>query len=224
MFIEFVDGVYTHEQSFGVMGLALGIRMTVVRMGDGGLLVHSPVRPSPELEAAVRKLGEVRHIVGPNLFHHLYLGHWKAAFPEAALWAPPGLAKKRKDLTLDGELGREAPAALAADFDLIAVDGQPLVDERILLHRASGTTILTDQVFHIHDTNWFTTGYLKLCGIHQKVGSSVLLKMGTKDKAAARKSIDRVLGWEFDHLVMAHGELIRDGAREKLRAGMEWLG
>jgi len=224
MLMEFVDGVYTHEQSFGVMGLALGIRMTVLRMGDGGLLLHSPVPHSPELEAAVRKLGEVRHIVGPNLFHHLYLGHWKAVFPEATLWAPPGLTKKRDDLTLDGELGRQAPEALAQDFDLIAVDGQPALDERILRHRASGTVIVTDQVFNIHETNLFTTCYLKLSGIHQKVGSSGLLKMGTRDKAAARASMDRVLAWDFDHLVMAHGELIRDDARDKLREGVSWLG
>ena len=55
-------------------------RMVVVRLGDGGLWVWSPIAPSRELEDAVRALGPVRHLVSPNKLHHLFLGAWKAKF------------------------------------------------------------------------------------------------------------------------------------------------
>jgi hypothetical protein len=79
------DGVWVADAPFSFFGVRLGTRMTVVRLRDGGLFVHSPVPLTPALRAEVDALGSVRHIVAPNIAHHLYVGEWKEAYPDALL-------------------------------------------------------------------------------------------------------------------------------------------
>lgn len=218
-----VDGIWTARVPLTAAGFNLGTRMTVVRLEDGGLVLISPVRLTPELQAAVSDLGPVGHLVSPNIMHHLFIGDWKAAFPEATLWADPALAKKRKDLVIDGVLTDEAPAEWGGELELVNVRGMPMVRERVFLHRASRTVIQTDLVFNLDDRGWWTNSYLSLCGIRGKVGTSYLLKAVTKDKAAAAAGVDAVLAWDFDNLVVAHGDCVVGGAKEQLRAGLSWL-
>src|SRR5512134_1601831 len=97
----FADGVWVDEAPVRFLGMQLRATMTVLRLGDGTLLLHSPVAMAPERRAAVEALGRVAHLYSPNLFHHLRIGDWAAAFPSAKLHAPPGLAKKRPDLRID---------------------------------------------------------------------------------------------------------------------------
>lgn len=218
-----VDGVWTAHQDLTAASYNLGTKMTVVRLTDGGLLLVSPIRLEPELQAEVAALGEVRHLVSPNLFHHMFIGHWKAAFPQALLWGDAALAKKRKDLTIDRELGDEVPEEWAEDLDLVNVRGMPQVRERVLLHRRSRTLIQTDMVFNLDERGWWTDLYLRMCGIKGRVGSSALLKLVTKDKAAAAASIDTVLGWDFDNMVVPHGTHVMGDAKARLRDGLSWL-
>ncbi|HEY8376908.1 MAG TPA: DUF4336 domain-containing protein, partial [Nannocystis sp.] len=63
--------LWTAARPFSLMGLRLGNRTTVVRLRSGGLLVHAPVAPTPELRAALDALGPVEFVVAPNAMHHL---------------------------------------------------------------------------------------------------------------------------------------------------------
>ncbi len=218
-----VDGVWTAHFPLSVMGLRLGTRMTVLRLSSGGLLLVSPVPITEELRAAVDAIGTVEHLVSPNLFHYMYINEWKQAYPEATLWAEAALADKKPEIKIDQVLGDEIPAVWANDLDMINVRGMPAVRERIFLHKGSGTLVQTDMVFNISDAGWMTNAYLSMCGIKGKVGSSYLLKMVTKDKPAAAGSIDEVLAWDFDNMVVPHGDNVVGGAREQLRAGLSWL-
>jgi hypothetical protein len=51
----------------------IGTRMTVIRLGDGSLLLHSPVRIDDATRAAVDALGPVGAVVAPNLHHHFHV-------------------------------------------------------------------------------------------------------------------------------------------------------
>ena len=60
-------GLWTFHQRLAVMGAEIGMRMTVVRLSDGALLVHSPIRLTRDLEQVLASLGRVEHVLAPNL-------------------------------------------------------------------------------------------------------------------------------------------------------------
>ena len=78
--------------------------MTCIRLDDGSLFVHSPVKLDAELRKAVDERGPVRAVVAPNRFHHLFVGEWAAAYPDASVYGAPGLEEKRPDLRFDGSV------------------------------------------------------------------------------------------------------------------------
>lgn len=42
-------------------------------------------------------------------------------------------------------------------------------------------------------------------------------------KAAGRASLERLLTWEFDKLIVAHGQCVDHGARDFVRRAFSWL-
>ena len=85
------------------LGLMVGTRMTVVRLG-GELWIHSPVSITPEMASELDSLGRIRFVIAPNKYHHVFLSEWRANYPEAEFYASPGLKAKRQDISFDGEL------------------------------------------------------------------------------------------------------------------------
>jgi hypothetical protein len=64
-------------------GLALPLRMTVVRLSSGDLWLHSPTRFDGELKREMEKIGPIRHLVAPDIAHWMHLQDWQRACPEA---------------------------------------------------------------------------------------------------------------------------------------------
>ena len=95
--------VVHHPNRF--LGMQFGARMTIIRLPDGSLMLYSPVPISDALAAEIDQLGVVRYLVAPNLFHHLFVADAAARWPAAVLYAPFGLAEKRRDLTIHRTLG-----------------------------------------------------------------------------------------------------------------------
>jgi pimeloyl-ACP methyl ester carboxylesterase len=61
------EGVWIVDSGpMNAMGLKLPVRMTIFRLQDGDLLLHSPTPFSAEVATAVGALGRVRHLVAPN--------------------------------------------------------------------------------------------------------------------------------------------------------------
>src|SRR5215472_17620693 len=66
-----------------VVKAEVGTRMTIVRLRDRGLLLHSPVKLELKLRQALDELGEVRAIVAPSSVHHLFVADYLAAYRQA---------------------------------------------------------------------------------------------------------------------------------------------
>jgi hypothetical protein len=81
------------------------------------LFVWSPIALTAALKQEVGALGAVRCIVFPIRLHHLFLGEWKFADPQARLYASPGLRPKCTDLSFDADLGDMPEPEWAADID-----------------------------------------------------------------------------------------------------------
>jgi hypothetical protein len=218
------EGMWIAGAPLTYMGLHLGTRMTVVRLANGDLWVHSPIALTDELGAAVDALGPVRHIVAPSLYHHLSAGEWHKRYANASFWGPAALAKKRKDLTLTAKLEEAATAPWAGELAPVHVDGC-MLDETVFLHGATRTIVSADLTENFAtSSHWFTRVYLKASGIHGKPGWGRFLRILYRDRAAARKSVDALLALDFDRIVIAHGDIIRSGGKEAIRSTFEFLG
>lgn len=220
------DDLWAVQRPFKVMGL-IGIdsRMTVIRLEDGGLLLHSPVRLDPDLRRALDRLGPVRHLVAPNRMHHLFCADWHAVYPDARLWGAPGLAEKAPALAVDGELGDKAPAAWAKEFDQVLVRGIPALNEVVFRHRRSRTLILTDLVANgSGDEPWGLRLWLRLNGAYGRLATPFEVRfLLCRDRAAVRRDIGRVLGWDVVRIVMGHGAIVARDAKAELQRAFAWL-
>jgi hypothetical protein len=205
-------------------GLEVGTRMTVIRLADGCLLLHSPVALDPQLRDALDSLGPVRFAVAPNRFHHLHAGDVVRAYPEARLWVAPGLEQKRPDLAIEAVLDDEAPAEWRDEVDQVLFRGRPFENEVVFLHRASRTLILCDLAFNFGPRSAPVTRLLmRLLRSYGRFGPSRLDPLLIRDRRAARQALERILAWDFDRVVVAHGEVLESGGPEALRAGYAWL-
>ena len=214
--------LFVTEQPLRFAGLEIGTRMSVVRLRGGQLLLHSPVRLDAGLRSELEALGEVRFLVAPNRFHHLFAGEAAAAYPKAELWGAPGLERKRPDLALR-VLEDQPPPGWADELDQCRVEGFPLVNEVVFFHRSSRTLIATDLAFGVGpDQPLSTRLFLRLGGV-RRFGPTYLERLLARDRTAARRSLERILAWDFSRVVIAHGPVLESGGREALRDSYAWL-
>src|SRR4051794_3156958 len=98
------QGLWTFHQSLSVLGAEIGTRMTIVRLEDRSLLVHSPIRLTADLERRIASLGDVQHVLAPNLDHYFFVPDFKDRYPKACFYAAPGVAPKLPQLRFDALL------------------------------------------------------------------------------------------------------------------------
>jgi hypothetical protein len=220
----FAEGMWVTAGPVRFLGLQLTSTMTVLRLGDGSLLLHSPVAMTSERRAAVEALGPVAHLYAPNLWHHLHIGEWAAAFPSARLHAPEGMAKKRGDLRIDRVLGSTPEPAFAGIVDEQSIGGFRL-KESVLFYRPAGTLVVADLVHNIgRPQHGWTRFYTRTMGFYDRVALSWMLRASAfSDRAAARRSLDELMARPFDRVIVGHGAPIGTGARESLAAAYAWL-
>jgi len=206
------------------LGLSVGTRMTVIRLADGSLLLHSPVVLDAELRRALDALGPVRYAVAPNRVHHLYAGDVATAYPGTRLWIGPGLEKKRPDLRYVAILGDEAPAEWRGQVDQTFFAGRPYENEVVFFHRASRTLVMCDLAFNFGPSAPFSTRiWMSLILSYGRFGPSKLDPLLIRDRAAARASLERILAWDFDRVIVAHGDVLETGGHALLASGYAWL-
>jgi hypothetical protein len=205
-------------------GLEVGTRMTVVRLADGSLLLHSPVELDAPLCASLDALGRVRFAVAPNRVHHLHAGRVAERYPDVRLWVAPGLDRKRPDLAIVAVLGDEAPVEWRGQVDQVFFRGRPYENEVVFFHRVSRTLLLCDLAFNFGpQAAWPTRWLMRLLRSYGRFGPSTLDPWLIRDRSAAQASLERILAWDFDRVVVAHGDVLEHGGREALRQGYRWL-
>jgi hypothetical protein len=215
--------LWVAESPLRFLGIEVGARMTVVRLPAGELLLHSPVRATPELVREVRRVGEVAHLIAPNRLHHLFVAEWKREFPEASIHVAPGVEKKRPDLSISGLLSDQPDAGWAGSLDQVLLRGVPKMNETAFFHRTSGTLIGTDLAFNVGPSSPpLTRAAFRCLGCYGRLSPSIFERLLTSDKQAFGRSLDRVMDWPFDRVVVAHGEVTETGGREELERGYAW--
>jgi hypothetical protein len=204
-------------------GVKLPARMIVVGLDDG-LWVHSPIAIDDALAAELDALGPVRHLVAPNCFHHLHLGPASERWPDARVYAPTGLRAKRPDLRIDEELSEDARPWGEA-IEVVRIAGAPKMEEFVFVDRGSRTLLLCDLMFNVHESPGVMGKLvLRIMGTWGRLNQSRLWRKLTEDRAAARRSCERLLELEFARVVVSHGRVEEGGdVRERVREGLAWM-
>jgi Domain of unknown function (DUF4336) len=161
------DRIWTFDQLQGILYVAVPIRMTIVRLDEGGLLVYAPVAPTAECIRLVRELetqwGAVKYIVLPTisgLEHKVFVGPFARKFPLVQVYVAPQQWSFPVNLPLSWlgfPIGRthvlpeeswEAPFGSQFDYAIL----QPIrlgigtFGEVAFLERRSQTLLVTDTV------------------------------------------------------------------------------
>jgi hypothetical protein len=222
--VALCDGIWLLRGPLRMLGLNLGSTMAVLRLPDGGLLLWSPRPCTPALRAAVDALGPVAHLVAPNLMHHLSVGDWAAAYPDAKVHAAAGLARKRPDLRVDRTLGVGAAGGLGDALIERPIDGFRL-QETALFHVPSGTLLLTDLVHNVgRPTERWTALYARAMDFYDKVALSRMLRWTAfSDRRAARRSVDGLLALPLQRAVLGHGAPLEVEVAPSLAAAWQFL-
>lgn len=220
--VKVAEGIYCAESEMKMGGgVRMNTRMTVVRLANGELFVHSPIRMDEAIAKEVQALGEVGHIVSPNRFHHLFFGPCAEKFSKARTHGPPGLAEKVPALRVDEVLSDTAPQAWTEEIEQLVVQGAAKMSEVVFYHRPTKTLIVSDLFFNIvNPANFATKVLLTFTGARGKLAKSRVWSMMKDDNAAFEASVRKVLAWDFDTLIMAHGDVVEKNAAEKARAVM----
>lgn len=207
------------------LGFGYPTRMALIKLSDGRLFIWSPIALSAALKREVDALGPVHFLVSPNRLHHLFLAEWKSAYPQARLYASPGLRKKRKDLAFDAELADGPEPEWAADIDQVAVRGSPLTEIEFF-HRARGTAIFADLIQNF-PSDWFGgwRGVVaRLDGIcAPNPGAPREWRASFLNRPAARAALQRILAWPIDRVLIAHGEPAIGHGAVFVRRAFAWL-
>jgi hypothetical protein len=216
------DQIWLKEYPVHYAGCDFNARMTVIRLSDDQVMLHSPCEIEPHIKAELEKLGEVAYIVAPGSYHYFYVSSAQAAFPEAETFICPGIERKRADIEFDWILGDRPPLSWECDLDQLLVRGNKYIWEVAFLHKPSDTLILVDLVENITDqtegVNWVLRFWWKSVfhmWNHPKPAPEY--QLGWKDKRAATRSLERILAWDFVRVIIAHGDLIESNAKEVVR-------
>jgi Domain of unknown function (DUF4336) len=217
----FVPGaLWVREYGVRLGGARFNARMTVIKLRSGEILIHSPCAFDDALTAEVAALGRVAAVIAPGNLHWLHVRSCQRAFPGARTYICPWVDKRARGLAFDFVLGDEAPPLWADELAQIALSGTRFMREVVFFHRASRALILVDLVENFTaatpGTNLFLRILFRAVGMWNRPSPAPEYRFGWGDKARVRDCLNRILAWDFERVIVSHGDLITRDARERV--------
>jgi hypothetical protein len=219
------DNLWIASRPLPLLAGDIGTRMTVIRLPDGGLFLHSPVRLDDPTKQALDAIGPVRCVVAPSKVHYFFVPPYRDAYPGARTFGAPGLAEKRAELRFDATLGDEPAPEWSGTIDQHVFRGAPLLNEVVFFHRATRTLLLTDLAFNMTTPpRGRARVFTFLIGATGRFGPHRLVRTLIRDRRAARESLQKILAWDFDRVTVTHGEVVETGGKQRLADAFAFLG
>lgn len=212
------------------LSMLLPTRMTVIRLGDGDLFIHSPTPLSPELaEELERWAGYPRWIVGPNRLHYWWIPQWHGAYPQAEVYLAPRIREQsagRVDFAAQ-QLDRECGYPWDGEITTLPITGN-FMTEVVFFHHRTRTLILTDLIenFEPGKTNSRLMRWLiRIGGVRDPDGGMPRdMRVAFRPhKAALRAALERMIAWNPERIILAHGRWYAHAGAYELRRAFRWL-
>jgi hypothetical protein len=195
---------------------ALGIdfkrNVTLLRLGDGRLIIHSSGPFTEQDVANIRHFGQPAWLVEATLMHDTFAKDGHKAFPDLPYLAPEGCAEASGIPT---QRFCPPPSDWAGKIDVFKLDGVRS-NEHALFHRPSRTLIVADLFFSFpKDTHGWPRFFVRhFMRLPRLFGISAFFRLFMlRDKAALKNSLSAVLSLDFERLVVGHSEPIEKDAK-----------
>ncbi len=147
----FNDQIWIYEYPVRYAGIDLFGRMTVIKLANGELLIHDPCKIDATVKQEINSIGDVKYIVAPGSYHHLFVTNFQKEYPNAETYLCPGLERKRSDIKFDWILGNKADPRWSNTLEQVLVQGTKYIWEVAFFHKPSKTLILVDLLENIGD-------------------------------------------------------------------------
>lgn len=214
---------------YGPLRMPFSTRMTVIRLPDGRIWVHSPVAPEPELCRDVAALGPVAFLISPNRLHYAWLAAWRRAFPGAVTAGVASqLAWDGTPLDVDFDLGSPGPFPWSESIGQRLVTGG-VFSEAVFCHLPTRTLVLTDLIENFELDRVTCLGLrllLRATGPLDPHGTAPpdMRFSFRRHRPALRAALAQMRAWAPERIILAHGRWYpSDGMRELERA-FRWVG
>ena len=228
--IGIVDGPLEYLRTAGLrVPLPFSTRMTVVRLKNGDLFLHSPIAFNATLAAQLQSMGTIRHLVSPNQFHYAHIGEWARAYPDAVTWASRGARARARargiDVQFKRDLGVDAPDEWRDEIEQVAVPGG-IFEEIVFFHTISKTLILADTILNLEleklrqpwrFATWLTGMYYPNGQLF--FGMRLPLHL---QRRKTRVAVEKMLSWWPERIVLSHGRCFETDGEAVLRRVFSW--
>jgi hypothetical protein len=245
---QLTPDITTFSAPFRRSGLAeIGIRMSAIKLPSSDLIIYNPIDPSPQIQQTLNSLGRVSHVVLPNIVHHIHLEKFMETYPQATILGPEGMAAKHKKWQNqivelkkgDSKLNRGEKCLWdnnLVDFSYFPGFGNK---EIWIFHRPSGALFLADMLYNLPATEQYSAAnpehkksFEEKGFLQQKVDKNMnpdtnwvtnmqwaLNKNDEELRGGLEKAINQ---WKPQIIVPEHGDVIKEGALEKLKKVFNW--
>ena len=216
------DNLWLFPYPLRLLGADLRRNVTVMRLASGDLVIHSTGPFTPEDVAAINALGKPRWLLDTMLRHETFAKNGRAAFPEATYLAPEGFSK--------GAGFPTQPLVNQPDWsgeiEVLRLDGVPSMEEHVVLHRSTRTLIVADLIFNFGQEVSVWTHLLMTVAVGAKhdPGMARSIRWTARDRPALRDSLARMMTWDFDRLIVGHGNPVATGAKTQVAEALARAG
>ncbi len=194
-------------------GIDFGRNVTLLRLADGRLLIHSTADFSAEDILSIRRFGEPAWLVDATVMHDTWAKPARAAFPRLPYLAPGGFSKA-SGVATDSLV--PPPSEWSGQIDVLPIAGLRLPNEHAIYHRRSKTLVVADLLFHFpaETRGWPRFFIRQVMRLPRLRGISVFFRLMIRDRGAFERSMEELLQWDFTQIVVGHGEPIQSEAKE----------
>ena len=220
------DQIWILEYPIRFGGLDLFARTTIIKLDNGDLIIHDPCKIDAVIKSEIDSLGVVKFIIAPGSYHHLFVTDFQEEYPNAETYLCPGLERKRPDIKFEWILGDKPDPRWGGALEQVLIQGTRYIWEVAFFHSPSKTLILVDLLENIGDDYRHKAGLLLqfwwrcIFRMWNNPKAAPEYQMGWGNKIIVKNGLNKILGWDAERVILAHGENIEKNVNSTL--GTAW--
>ncbi|KAG1868459.1 hypothetical protein F4604DRAFT_1775651 [Suillus subluteus] len=222
---EVAKDVWIFSRPFARLGIfPMGGRSTAIKLQQGGVWVLASTPLTQDTRNKIDELGEVKYIIGADAVHHLFLGEFKRAYPNAKLIGVEGAIGNMSDKSLrfDGLWGRDPPGTNYGFEDEIkhCYFSGFRNEDVAFLHTPSKSLIEADLLLNLPANEQYSKSSSSVYGTIKPDSwfHRAIIKSTTTNAEAMRRDATTVANWDFDRIIPCHGDVIETDGNRMWRA------